>query len=127
MDKDVFQKNELDADPQFQEHEIDFQKDQEDSKSLEELPGTLDETFVKTEPTNISVDTNIGLDMQIEQMIEKKDGLWQCKVCGKTAKLKGNLKNHSETHVEGFSHSCHVCNKSASTRISLKVHMSKYH
>ena len=38
--------------------------------------------------------TDDGLDIQIEEMIEKKEGLWECKVCGKTAKLKGNLKNH---------------------------------
>ena len=56
------------------------------SDSQEELADTLDSTdvaFVKTEEYNLVLDTNLELDLQIEQMIEKNEGLRQCKVCGK--------------------------------------------
>ena len=60
-------------------------------------------------------------------MIEKNEGLWKCKVCGKIAKLKGNIKQHAESHIEGVSHICHICNKLSTTRNSLQMHMKNYH
>jgi hypothetical protein len=60
-------------------------------------------------------------------MIEKNEGLWQCKVCGKTNNYKGNIKKHIETHIGGISLTCHICNKSSSTRHSLQVHILDVH
>ena len=64
-------------------------------------PGKIDDSFdikevalIQSDEENHVENTDDGLDIQIEEMIEKKEGLWECKVCGKTAKLKGNLKNH---------------------------------
>ena len=68
-----------------------------------------------------------GIDFQIEQMIEKKDDLWRCKVCGKIASQKSTIQNHSETHIEGVQHDCHVCNKIFSTRCGLRTHISGIH
>ena len=73
------------------------------------------------------LDSNLELDLQIQQMVEKKEGLWQCKVCGKTLKRKDCLAIHAETHIEGFSHSCHICNKTFSNRSGHRTHVNTIH
>ena len=97
---------------------------------MEELADSFansDVSLVQTEEDNLLLNTNLELDLQIEQMIEKSEGLWQCKVCGKIAKLKGNIKHHAESHIEGVSHICHICNKSSPTRNSLQMHITRCH
>jgi len=98
--------------------------------SLEELADSFDNSdcaLVTLGEENPGLNTNRDLDLQIEQMMEKNEGLWQCKMCGKTSKKLGNLKNHVETHIEGVTHTCHICNKTTSTRISLQMHISNIH
>ena len=67
------------------------------------------------------------LDLQINQMIEKSDGMWNCKVCGRTSTHRGHMRYHAETHIEGMSHACHICNKSFSNRKSLHCHINMCH
>merc|ERR1712179_544834 len=67
------------------------------------------------------------LDLQIRQMIEKSDGIWNCKVCGKTGARICNIKEHGERHIEGMSHDCHICNKSFPNRPGLRSHIKNYH
>ena len=88
---------------------------------------TSDHALDKRDEEDLLLNTNIELDHQIEQMIEKNDGLWKCKVCGKTTKYVHVIKNHAETHIEGVSHTCHICNKSSSTRVALKIHINDNH
>jgi ribosomal protein L37AE/L43A len=76
---------------------------------------------------NSHLDTNNEILVQLEQMIEKNEGLWKCKVCGKTAANKTNLKHHAETHIEGVSHACHICSKTFPTRLYLRQHISGIH
>ena len=83
--------------------------------------------LVDIEEPKPCLNASLELDIQIEEKMEKTAGMWQCKVCSKTSKLKSNLKNHIETHIEGNSHPCHVCNKILLTRISLRMHYSKNH
>ena len=82
--------------------------------------GKADENYVMHDDT-------MDLDLQIEQLLERKDGLWRCTICGKEARLKGNMKMHAETHIRGLSHICQTCSKSFSTRSSLKNHCYKAH
>ena len=99
---------------------------------LEELADTGDNSdvaLVKTEKEDVVIIKNIELDLQIEQIIEKHEGLWQCKVCGKTIQSrnsKQNMRDHAEIHIKGISHSCNMCDKTFSTRHSLRSHKS-YH
>ena len=67
------------------------------------------------------------LNLQIKQMIEKSDGLYKCKVCGRTNHNYGNMWTHAETHIEGMSHVCHICNKNFSNRNSLRCHINNFH
>ena len=53
-------------------------------------------------PTNegkFQVDEDTDLDLKISAMIEKCDGVWTCKMCGKTAKKYSNIKEHAESHI----------------------------
>jgi hypothetical protein len=88
---------------------------------------TWNAPLVKANDNNVAVSTNHELDLQIDQMIEKREGVWNCKVCAKQAASKQVIMNHSETHVVGVTHVCHICNKTASTRVSLKMHISNNH
>jgi len=81
---------------------------------------TLDTISDKVNSTN-------KLDVQIEQMIEKKEDGWECKECGKTKSRKGHIIQHAETHIGGMSHACHLCAKAFSTRPALRTHISGYH
>ena len=47
----------------------------------------------------------------VAQLIERNSELWSCKSCGKTAKSKGNILQHAETHVEGLSFPCKRCDQ----------------
>ena len=69
------------------------------------------------------------LNEVINQFIERHmdEGKYECKLCGKSAKIKTNLKNHIETHMEGLEFSCKICERKFKTRIMLAVHVSKVH
>ena len=67
------------------------------------------------------------LNNTVEEMYEKNNGVWQCKVCKKTSKLRGDMKRHIEVHVEGASYPCNVCGKSYRSGNSLRKHEITYH
>ena len=75
----------------------------------------------------LQANANSDLDLQILKMIEKSDGVWKCKACGKTNAHKGTVQIHAESHIKGISHACHICNKSFSTKKSLCVHINNIH
>ena len=59
--------------------------------------------------TDISVDYK-ELDEQISTMMEKREGVWTCKMCGKTDERlnkKQNIQYHVESvHIDGGAHPC---------------------
>ena len=66
--------------------------------------------------------SNDELDYKIEEIIEKIEGVWKCKMCGKTKTHKSHMKDHAETHIEGISHACHICSRLFSCRKTLQAH-----
>jgi len=64
---------------------------------------------------------------EIYEMMGKNEGVWKCRICGKTGTHKQTIKNHAEIHMEGISYSCHVCSKTFSNRNCLNVHISGIH
>ena len=86
--------------------------------------------IVEEEPNVINekiIEVNAELDKQIEENLIKSNGAWTCKVCGKFANHKSKLKQHVETHINGFSHPCGLCGKSYRSRNVLRMHMSRDH
>ena len=67
--------------------------------------------------------------LQIESLMERYDGVWTCKACGKTASQKCNIRSHIETHhlPSPISHHCEVCGKPCKSKNALNVHKSTYH
>ena len=60
-------------------------------------------------------------------MIDFNDGVFTCKVCGKTSNKKFVLQNHMETHIKGLSLPCQQCGKTFRSTASLKNHSYKFH
>ena len=73
------------------------------------------------------MNSNIELDLQIELMIDKNEGLWQCKMCGNLFSGKQVIQIHAETHIEGLTHSCHICDKTFPARNNLRNHINSFH
>ena len=73
-------------------------------------------------------DGNTELDQQINSMMERLDGVWACKACGKRDRLKPNIKKHIEgIHIQGSTHSCGFCAKNFRSKNALQVHISRNH
>eukprot|EP00092_Neocalanus_flemingeri_P023180 GFUD01025136.1.p1 GENE.GFUD01025136.1~~GFUD01025136.1.p1 ORF type:complete len:315 (+),score=98.65 GFUD01025136.1:98-1042(+) len=75
---------------------------------------------------NNSVSMN-EIEEKIEEMIFVDNGCWGCKKCGKVMRKKQHIKNHAESHLEGYSHPCPICRKSSKTRNALSNHISYFH
>ena len=77
--------------------------------------------IVETYANEIKADTNIEeLDLTINSMVCKLNGIWTCLQCGKTNKCKRNLGNHIEAkHIKGAAHPCQQCGKLFRSRNSL--------
>ena len=67
------------------------------------------------------------LKVKIEELIERNEGLWKCKQCGKTVAQKSYMKYHVETHIVGVTHRCKICSKTFDTRFNLQQHLSDVH
>ena len=99
-------------------------------ESLVDLANDLvnsDSDLIPIEKDKFVLDPNQELDLQIDQMIEKNEGFWHCKVCRRKSNSKRDLRRHTKTHIEGLSYICNVCNKVLSTRNALRQHKQNIH
>jgi len=76
---------------------------------------------------NLQLRANDELDQKITNMIEKYEGVWTCKICGKTATKKQHIQSHAEIHIEGMSFPCNICSKTFTNRMGLSSHISGVH
>jgi len=68
----------------------------------------------------------LELDLRVTELLQKCEGLWICKACGKKSKQKGHMRDHVETHIQG-AYTCHVCKFNSKNRKALKVHIRYKH
>ena len=104
----------------------------EENGTGEILETSTDNYFVDGifNPKNIDtnhIEANSDLDLKIMEMMGKSDGLWECKICGRTAESRGHIREHVETHIEGMTHPCHICDKNFSNRPGLRKHIYHVH
>ena len=107
--------------PQESEYSYDNHDDQKVSTGL------IEDTVTKIGEEKRQLKTNSEISLQINEIIEKNEGVWRCKICGKTATANSNIRNNAELHIEGISHDCHICSKTFTNRNNLKVHISRNH
>ena len=114
------------------------------SESLTETPLPHRQTFQKTfkKKTNISEENDerilrplakisetipleeiSELDTKLEELTDKRDGVWTCKFCGKTAQRKRDLHWHIETHFGNLSLPCGHCDKTFRSKRSIQEHI----
>ena len=104
-------------------------------KSFLSKPATANEQAlslfedVKTKPKVSFRDGSTELDQQIDSMMERINGAWTCKVCGKKDQLnKSNIKKHIEgIHLEASAHPCDFCEVIVRSKNSLQVHIYRNH
>jgi len=92
---------------------------------------------IKTEPLPLkndisedldkTVGDNVELEEKIDELCERREGIWTCIQCGKTDKMRFHLRRHVETHLQGFTHTCTSCDKTFTTRATLKAHVLRSH
>ena len=94
--------------------------------SNRELATTMENENVKMVMTN---EEKNNLDDKIHQHVEKTDdGLYQCNLCGKSAKQKIQIKYHIEAkHLEGIEIPCPICGKIFRSHNGLFTHKSRFH
>ena len=70
-----------------------------------------------------------NLTERIDSLIEKRNGIWTCKVCGKTParNVPSEISRHAETHIEGLSYTCRQCGTVAKTSTVMASHVSRQH
>merc|ERR1712226_306365 len=104
--------------------------DCEDDLGWEDKFSLDEETLVPMENSQ-GLDRTIGenreLEEKIDDLMERRDGVWVCMQCGKSDKIRFPLRRHVETHLAGYSHSCLKCTKTFATRGSLQVHIYRIH
>ena len=111
-----------------------FNSSPEKKKDTVDNDKKIDESFSNTKSTTelveLKTEKNLiksELDMQIQEMSEREEGMWRCKVCRHTAKTRQHINSHAETHLKGISHACDLCDRACPTRQSLKAHIFRNH
>ena len=67
------------------------------------------------------------LDSYIEKQIMKTEEGFTCNICNKTGRLRSNIKEHIEIHIDGLTFDCNICGKIMGTRNALRMHKKKIH
>ena len=66
-------------------------------------------------------------DQRVFEHMEKSNGTFSCKICGKSTGHRAHMRNHIETHLEGLSFNCQHCGKSFRSRNALSKHIHYEH
>ena len=92
------------------ETEIDGENISEFAKSVLTPAIKLKATPTETLRTTVSERLITGYDL--EDLMEKVDKVWSCKMCGKTSgRQKDHLRDHVKIHVQPSQISCRLCGK----------------
>ena len=89
---------------------------------IETYPLIKTDPDIKADKQLVTIDKDLA--EQIDSMLVKRDGLWNCTICGIGKNHKNHMKMHVEIHVEGLSYPCNNCGKTFRSRTTLKRHSS---
>ena len=70
-----------------------------------------------------------NLSARINSLIEQRNGIWTCKVCGKTParQTPSEISRHAETHLEGLSYTCNQCGTVSKSSSIMAKHVLRKH
>ena len=107
-------------------NEPEYETRVESKRKLQKIkPITAKDTEIVVMEDNADISV---IDAKIEEYIVKNnEGTYSCGLCDKTVKLKGDIKKHIETHMEGLSFPCQSCDKTFRSRNSFHTHISRFH
>ena len=75
---------------------------------------------------NTSKEEKEEIESDTDELCVKVDGLWDCKICGKTYVKRYHANRHARTHNAG-NHVCNICDKILRTEDSLEKHVRYVH
>ena len=103
--------------------------DNEDIKPENLILSSLEESKSQDcgDEVSKSMKTNEDLKNEINQIIEKNEGVWKCRLCEKTTYTNSAMRDHAESHITGMKHACHLCTKTFTSRPNLRTHVSHMH
>ena len=113
-------------------------KDNEQKENIEE-PTTLEAKMNGSENKNVIVpvqnkETRIiamdsvdfqnieELDIYIDEQITSTEEGYKCNICKRMSKIRGNIKEHIEVHINGLSFNCDLCGHTLNSRTTLRYH-----
>ena len=67
------------------------------------------------------------MEINIDNLYHKTDGVWACKTCGFTNVRRSNIKRHVEIHIDGLLYTCDFCHKEFRSKNVLDNHISCVH
>ena len=67
------------------------------------------------------------IEINIDNLCQKTDGVWSCKTCGFTNIRRSKVKRHVEIHIDGLLYTCDFCHKEFRLKNSLDWHISSVH
>ena len=76
---------------------------------------------------DVSSMTPEEVEVEIERLFQKTDGVWSCLTCGFTNIRKSKIRRHVEVHIDGLSYTCNFCHKEFRLKDSLDCHISRVH
>ena len=76
--------------------------------------------------TKSSNEISYGTQMDIEAMMYKNDGRWNCKTCKFNSKDKSHLREHVQAHMD-LEFPCSLCGKILRSSHVLRMHNKKQH
>eukprot|EP00091_Calanus_sinicus_P008177 TRINITY_DN1987_c0_g1_i3.p1 TRINITY_DN1987_c0_g1~~TRINITY_DN1987_c0_g1_i3.p1 ORF type:complete len:190 (-),score=48.28 TRINITY_DN1987_c0_g1_i3:42-611(-) len=97
-----------------------------DMNTMKDIEEKIDMNVMKEIESKLDENAT-ELEAKIGELIFVENGCWGCRKCGKVMKKKQHIKNHAESHLEGYSHPCPFCGKCSKTRNALTNHISFNH
>ena len=67
------------------------------------------------------------LESKLNESFYQEGPVCICKICGKTAAVPRNMRDHVEIHFEGLRFSCKMCTRAFGSRNNLRVHYKRNH
>ena len=67
------------------------------------------------------------LDAKILELLEKRDRMWYCTICGLSKPKKSSMQAHIERHHIDFDQPCSSCDYVVNNRPALYQHMKRFH